>query len=70
LTQGVSPDLFRQRTGMPLKVIEAELKYAEENGLLVWDLATLKPTESGRRYLNDLLQYFMPETVTEKCSAD
>ena len=70
LTQGVSPDLFRQRTGMPLSVIEAELKHAEENGLLVWDLATLKPTESGRRYLNDLLQYFMPESESEKCPAD
>ncbi len=64
LKAGVPSALFLQRTGLPINAIQSELQNAEEQGLLEWDISTLRPTEKGQRYLNDLLQYFMPDTET------
>jgi len=44
---------------LPVSDIQSQLHSAEDNGLLEWNITTLKPTEKGQRYLNDLLQYFM-----------
>jgi putative oxygen-independent coproporphyrinogen III oxidase len=63
LNDGVHPSLFMQRTGLPLAVIQSRLEAAEAQGLIEWNLQTLRPTAKGRRYLNDLLQIFMPEVV-------
>lgn len=60
LTEGIDTALFLQRTGLPISVIDAQLKDAEESGLLEWDINKLKATATGQRYLNDLLQLFMP----------
>jgi oxygen-independent coproporphyrinogen-3 oxidase len=62
LNDGVHPSLFMQRTGLPLAAIQSRLEAAEAQGLIEWNLQTLRPTAKGRRYLNDLLQLFMPET--------
>ena len=59
LKAGVPPTLFLQRTGLPINIIQTELQRAEEEGLLEWDINILRPTATGQRYLNDLLQYFM-----------
>ena len=59
LTGGVLPQLFLQRTGLPISQVQSQLHAAEETGLLEWNISTLKPTEKGQRYLNDLLQLFM-----------
>jgi len=59
LKKGVHPSMFLQRTGLPVSDIQSQLHSAEDNGLLEWNITTLKPTEKGQRYLNDLLQYFM-----------
>jgi oxygen-independent coproporphyrinogen-3 oxidase len=59
LKEGVHPSMFLQRTGLPVSDIQSQLHSAEDNGLLEWNITTLKPTEKGHRYLNDLLQYFM-----------
>jgi oxygen-independent coproporphyrinogen-3 oxidase len=59
LNAGVPPALFLQRTGMPLNVVEKELGTAGTRGLVARDIHSLKPTDQGRRYLNDLLQVFM-----------
>ena len=59
LNAGVHPSLFLQRTGMPLNALKKELETAGTRGLLAWDIHSLKPTDQGRHYLNDLLQIFM-----------
>ena len=61
LQAGVHPSLFLQRTGMPLNVVKTDLGAAIAKGLVEWNIDTLKPTAKGRRYLNDLLQIFMPD---------
>jgi len=66
LSNGVPSALFQQRTGLPLSVIQTELEKAEERDLLEWDIGTIKPTAKGRRYLNDLLQIFLTESVEER----
>jgi oxygen-independent coproporphyrinogen-3 oxidase len=37
------------------------LDAAEKRGLVERDLARIRPTELGRRFLNELLQGFLPE---------
>lgn len=63
LKQGVPPSIFSQRTGLPVTHIQTQLAQAEKQGLIEWDIKTLRATEKGQRYLNDLLQMFMQEAV-------
>ena len=59
LTDGVPASTFFDHTGLPLHTISRELAAAEKKGLLEADLATIKPTELGRRFLNDLQEMFL-----------
>jgi putative oxygen-independent coproporphyrinogen III oxidase len=59
LKEGVAANLFLQRTGMPLKMMEKELSMATEREFLDWQLDIIKPTIEGQRYLNDLLEMFV-----------
>ncbi|MGE8363598.1 radical SAM family heme chaperone HemW [Cupriavidus sp.] len=59
LTDGVPANTFFDHTGLPLHTISRELAAAEKKGLLEADLATIKPTELGRRFLNDLQEMFL-----------
>ncbi len=61
LVEGVPTALFPERTGLPLTALEPGLSRARERGLLIADPERLQPTEFGLRFLNDLLQLFMPE---------
>jgi len=61
LNDGVSTIEFEQRTGVPLDALTTELAEAREHGWLEADSAQLRPTESGRRFLNDLVELFLPE---------
>lgn len=61
LTNGVEVNLFAERTGMPLNAIERALNDAEAKGLLYRDHKTIKPTELGQRFLNDLQQMFLAD---------
>ncbi len=61
LIDGVPAALFEQRTGLPLAVCAAALEAARAKGLLETDPARLRPTPRGQRYLNDLLELFLPE---------
>ncbi|MBS1187227.1 MAG: oxygen-independent coproporphyrinogen oxidase-like protein [Burkholderiaceae bacterium] len=61
LTDGFATSLFTERTGLPLIALEKTLLQAEEKGLLVRDQVTTRPTELGRRFLNDLQQMFLQE---------
>lgn len=60
LVDGVPVELFSERTGLPLTVLEPALSQARERGLLEPDTQWLQPTELGQRFLNDLLPMFMP----------
>ncbi len=59
LNEGVPSSLFAQHTGLPLTACLAGLQKAEEKGLIERDLDTLRPTEKGRRFLNELLVLFL-----------
>jgi putative oxygen-independent coproporphyrinogen III oxidase len=61
LNEGVPAALFEQRTGLPLSVCAAVLEAARTKGLLETDPTRLRPTLRGQRYLNDLLELFLPE---------
>src|SRR5690606_15997168 len=61
LIDGIEVNLFMERTGMPLNVIERALNEAESKELLYRDHMILKPTELGRRFLNDLQGLFLSE---------
>ena len=62
LTDGFPVALFAQHTGLPITVVEQPLRAAEERGLIEWDMHHIRPTELGRRFLNDLTALFLPET--------
>ena len=60
LKDGVPYDFFSERTGLPANVIRERVEAASKDGLLEDEPGLLKATHKGARYLNDLLQYFMP----------
>ena len=61
LSAGVPLALFTARTGLPIAAIEAILMKAREDGLITVIAEHVAPTAIGRRFLNDLLQRFLPE---------
>jgi putative oxygen-independent coproporphyrinogen III oxidase len=61
LSEGVPRSLFQERTGLPLDVIEAQLIIARQRGLLEITDTQIRPTEQGRRFLNDLLEIFLTD---------
>jgi oxygen-independent coproporphyrinogen-3 oxidase len=61
LNDGVPAALFEQRTGLPLMVCNAALGRARGQGLLEADPIRLRPTVLGQRFLNDLLELFLPD---------
>ena len=60
LNGGFATPLFTQRTGLPPSFIEQPLQQAEQRGLIERDTQEIRPTERGRRYLNDLTELFLP----------
>lgn len=61
LRQPVSSILFQQRTGQPIARMKAQLAKAQSAGFLQFDDQNIETTALGRRFLNDLLQQFLPE---------
>ncbi|MCX7891216.1 MAG: radical SAM family heme chaperone HemW [Burkholderiales bacterium] len=59
LTEGFAPALFTERTGLAIAAVAAPLARAEAKGLAVVGPTLVRPTERGRRYLNDLLELFL-----------
>jgi len=62
LTGGFDAALFAARTGLEWHSIERQLRAARERGLLETTAKRVRPTPLGRRFLNDLLIGFLPET--------
>ncbi|MBI4293907.1 MAG: oxygen-independent coproporphyrinogen III oxidase-like protein [Betaproteobacteria bacterium] len=61
LSEGFPVPLFAERTGLAVTAAEKPLAQAEARGLIVRDHTQVRPTELGRRFLNDLLELFLPE---------
>ena len=60
LKNGVPLSCFSARTGLAPEHVQEQTDAARADGLLEQEPALLKATKKGARYLNDLLQYFMP----------
>ncbi|MBZ0105382.1 MAG: radical SAM family heme chaperone HemW [Sulfuricella denitrificans] len=60
LTEGFALEMFSLRTGLSLIEVLPQLELAESRGLLERDGSWVKPTQLGQRFLNDLLQLFLP----------
>lgn len=61
LTAGFETRLFTERTGLSIATIQPQLEEAEQLELIERDHQRITPTQKGRRFLNDLLQIFLPE---------
>jgi putative oxygen-independent coproporphyrinogen III oxidase len=61
LVEGFPVALFAERTGLPITAVEHELAAAEDAGLIERDHLRIAPTSKGQRFLNDLLEPFLPE---------
>jgi oxygen-independent coproporphyrinogen-3 oxidase len=64
LVEGFPVELFAQRTGLAITAVERELAGAEAAGLIERDHVTIRPTPKGQRFLNDLLEPFLPARGT------
>ena len=59
LVDGVSIDLFQQRTGINIHKLDLAIQKAQNKGLLVIEKNIIKPTLLGQRFLNELLELFL-----------
>ncbi|TAK71567.1 MAG: oxygen-independent coproporphyrinogen III oxidase-like protein [Betaproteobacteria bacterium] len=60
LAGGFEVALFAERTGLPISALERPLQEAVRRGLITRDHVRIVPTRRGQRFLNDLLQLFLP----------
>src|SRR5487761_2134797 len=60
LIAGFETALFAERTGLPISAVERPLQEAAQRGLITRDHLRIAPTKRGQRFLNDLLQLFLP----------
>ena len=62
LDSGFSRAAFTDATSLPCSVIETQVQTAIENEWLTENNGLIKTTAEGQRYLNELLQLWMPES--------
>lgn len=60
LNEGVAADDFKARTGLGAEAISTLLDDARSRGWLVEDPARIVATALGQRYLNDVIELFLP----------
>lgn len=60
LIEGFPAELFAARTGLPWSLVEAGIRAAEEKKLIERNARHIRATERGRRFLNDLVELFLP----------
>ena len=63
LDQGFSPAAFTAATGLSYTGIESIVNKGVADGLLSHDGSVIRTTPKGQRYLNELLQQWMPDTT-------
>jgi oxygen-independent coproporphyrinogen-3 oxidase len=61
LTEGFPLAMFEERTGLSSNLVLRALDRAEKDGLIERDHLSVRPSVRGRRFLNELLQRFLPE---------
>jgi len=61
LTEGFGAALYTERTGLAWDSVENKLQEAGRLGLVTRDTFNIRPTERGQRFLNELLQLFLPD---------
>ncbi|MDO9402748.1 MAG: radical SAM family heme chaperone HemW [Polaromonas sp.] len=61
LRDGFKLQDFSDRTGLPITAIQKSLQEAEVKGLIQRDFASVKPTERGFDFLNDLQALFLAD---------
>jgi len=59
LIDGFPATLFTQRTGLPITLLEPQLKAAEDRQLIERDWQRIRPSVRGRLFLNELLELFL-----------
>jgi len=59
LTQGIPLKLFQERCGIPAEQIKPIIQDAKKRGLLLNDPNQLMPSETGKKFLNDLTAMFL-----------
>jgi putative oxygen-independent coproporphyrinogen III oxidase len=70
LVDGFPVGLYTERTGLPFTTLQHGLERGEKQGLLTRDLKTIRPTERGQRFLNELLALFLPGETGARRSDD
>jgi putative oxygen-independent coproporphyrinogen III oxidase len=70
LVEGFATELFGQRTGLQMGLMENALQKAEKQELLERDWQRIRPTERGQRFLNELLALFLPGGTEAPGSGD
>ena len=68
LIEGFPLALYQERTGLPLSTVMKEIEDGERLGLLSRDLKSVRPTERGRLFLNELMALFVGEQSTDRGS--
>ena len=63
LDKGFSPAAFTAATGLSYTGIESIVNKGVADGLLSHDGSVIRTTPKGQRYLNELLQQWMPDTT-------
>jgi oxygen-independent coproporphyrinogen-3 oxidase len=66
LNGGVPVADFAMRTGLPIEAVAAPLREAQARGWLIDDPGRLQATSLGRRFLNDLVEVFLPPRPPER----
>ncbi len=59
LSQGFNIDTFIESTGLDVSIIQPQLVIAKEKNWLIQNGNTIKPTDSGMQYLNDVISLFL-----------
>ncbi|HYW03449.1 MAG TPA: radical SAM family heme chaperone HemW [Gammaproteobacteria bacterium] len=63
LAEGADLAALERRTGVPAATLSGPIATAAQRGLVTREGELLRPTETGRRFLDDLLLLFVPETA-------
>lgn len=61
LVNGVPATLYQERTSLSLLTVAPSIRKAVERGLLEADPLTIRPTQRGHAFLNDLQAMFLPD---------
>jgi oxygen-independent coproporphyrinogen-3 oxidase len=69
LVEGFAVELFARRTGLAIAAIDKPLTVAQAAGYIERDHATIRPTLKGQRFLNDVLELFLPQEAPPRAAA-